>query len=254
MIVQMYEIQDPWQAEQCIKAEVDHIGSVVLSQGQWRQPPVKEVMELSKGTKVKNSLLPLFKDLDTLARCLDYYRPRYVHLCNRLTDHRGRPVDLGEVAGFQHTLKEKFPQIGIMRTIPVPGPHTRRGFPFMEISRALEAASDLFLIDTWHEEEPIEGFIGITGLPADWGLSRELVRDSGIPVILAGGLSPENVFEALVKVCPSGADTCTHTNKVGHDGNVIRFQKDFQRVEEFINEVRRADKVIKDRVKALKET
>jgi phosphoribosylanthranilate isomerase len=253
MIVQIYEIQDPWQAERCIKAGAGHIGSVLLSQEHWRLPSVKEVMKASKGTKVKNSLLPLFTDLATLARCLDYYGPHYVHLCNSLTDHLGRPVHLEETARFQQTVKEKFPQINIMRTIPIPGPGMGKGFPFVEIARALEPVSDLFLIDTWRREETVEGFIGITGSPADWEISRELVCESEIPVILAGGLSPENVFEALVKVCPYGADTCTHTNKVGQDGTVIRFQKDFQRVEEFVNEVRRAEKVIRDGLKALKE-
>jgi len=247
MIVQIYEIQDPRQAERCIDLGVDHIGSVVVSQDQWRQPSVKEVIDLSKGTKAKNSLLPLFNDLDTVARCLDYYAPHFVHLCNRITDHHGRPVDLNEVLGFQYSLKDKFPQVEIMRTLPVPGPDMAKPFPAMETARCLESASDLFLIDTWREEEAVEGFIGITGSPADWELSRELVQESRIPVILAGGLSPENVFEALLTVRPYGADTCTHTNALGHDGTVIRFQKDFQRVERFVKEARRADAAITDR-------
>ena len=66
MIVQIYEIQDPWQAERCIELDVNHIGSVLLSKEQWRTPSVKEVIEQSKGTQVKNSLLPLFKDLERL--------------------------------------------------------------------------------------------------------------------------------------------------------------------------------------------
>ncbi|MBW1692368.1 MAG: hypothetical protein JRJ70_16800 [Deltaproteobacteria bacterium] len=36
-----------------------------------------------------------------------------------------------------------------------------------------------------------------TTCTADWDLSRELAQQSDIPIILAGGLSPENVFEAL---------------------------------------------------------
>lgn len=253
MIVQIYEILDPWQAERCIKVGVDHIGSVLLSKEEWRRPSVREVIDLSEGTKAKNSLLPLFGDLETIARCLDYYRPHYVHFCDSLTDHRGSPVDLEGISRFQHTLKEKFPQIGIIRSIPVPTAGWNQGFLALKIARALEPASDLFLIDTWLEKEPVEGFIGITGRPADWELSRELVRESGIPVILAGGLSPENVFEALVKVCPCGADSCTHTNKVDRDGTVIRFQKDFKRIEEFVKEVRRADKAIKGKIKEMKE-
>jgi phosphoribosylanthranilate isomerase len=249
MIVQIYEIQDPWQAERCIEVGVDHIGSVLLSKEEWRQPSLREVIDLSEGTKAKNSLLPLFGDLETLARCLDFYGPHYVHFCDSLTDHRGRPVNLERILQFQHALKEKFPEIGIIRTIPIPVPGMTKDFPTLEIARALEPASDLFLIDTWIETEPVDGFIGITGSPADWELSRDLVRESNIPVILAGGLAPENVFEALVKVCPYGADSCTHTNKVDRDGTMIRFQKDFNRIEKFVKEVRRAEVAIKGKIK-----
>jgi len=248
MIVQIYEIQDQWQAEGCIKEDVDHIGSVLLSQEEWRQPSVKEVIDLSKGTKVENSLLPLFGDPETIGLCLDYYRPHYLHLCGSLTDHQGSPVELEPIAEFQHSLKEKFPQVGIIRTIPVPEPGIMKGFPALEIARALEPASDLFLIDTWREQEPVEGFIGITGSPVDRELAEELVRRSGIPVILAGGLSPENVFETLMIARPYGADTCTHTNMVERDGRAVRFQKDFKRVEAFVNEVRRADRAIREKV------
>jgi len=248
MIVQIYEIQDPWQAGRCIELGVDHIGSVLLSQDQWRRPGLKEVIGLSEGTEAKNSLLPLFGDMETLVRCLDYYSPHYLHLCGSLTDHQGVPVELEPIAEIQHLLKERFPHIGIIRTIPVPGPGRTKGFPTLEIARALEPGSDLFLIDTWREQAPVEGFIGITGSPADRDLSRELVRGSDIPVILAGGLSPENVFEALMAVRPFGADTCTHTNAVGRDGRTVRFQKDFKRVGEFIKEVRRAEEAIRDMV------
>jgi phosphoribosylanthranilate isomerase len=251
MIVQIYEIQDPRQAEQCIALGVDHIGSVLLSQEQWRQPSLKDVFLLSEGTEVKNCLLPLFQDIDTLSQCLDYYRPHYLHLCNSLTDHLGHPVDLEAIMEFQRSFKKKFPEIGIIRSIPIPGRGMAQGFPTLKIAKTLEPASDLFLIDTWLEREPVDGFIGITGRPADWELSRELVCRSNIHVMLGGGLSPENVFEALLKVRPYGADTCTQTNKVDRHGNVIRFQKDYKKVEEFVKEALRADKAIKDKIQGL---
>ena len=70
-------------------------------------------------------------------------------------------------------------------------------------------------------------------------------------MILAGGLSPENVFEALLEICPSGADSCSRTNKVDRDGKVIRFQKDFKRVKEFVQAVRRAEKAIGETTEGL---
>ncbi|UCF73278.1 MAG: hypothetical protein JSW35_02160 [Deltaproteobacteria bacterium] len=253
MIVQIYEIQDTRQAEQCIALGVDHIGSVLLSEDGWRQRSLKDAILLSEGTDVKNSLLPLFRDTDTLERSLDYYHPHYVHFCDSLTDRLCRPVNLERIMQFQYNLKEKFPEIGVIRSIPTPRAGMARGFPTLEIARTLEPASDLFLIDTWLEKEPVGGFIGITGRPADWDLSGELVRQSDIPVILGGGLSPENVFEALLKVCPYGADSCTHTNKMDQDGKVIRFQKDFRRVTEFIKEIRRAEKTIRGNMEELRK-
>jgi phosphoribosylanthranilate isomerase len=252
LIVQIYEIQDARQAERCIASGVDHIGSVLLSEEVWHQPSVRDVILLSQGTEVKNNLIPLFGDMDILERSIEFYCPHYVHLCDSLTDHRGRPMGLEGILEFQLALKEKFPDIGIIRSIPVPMAGMTQGFPALEIARTLEAATDLFLIDTWLENEPVEGFIGITGRPADWDLSRELVRQSAIPVILAGGLSPENVFEALLKVCPHGADSCTHTNQVDRDGRAVRFRKDFNKVSEFVQEVRRAERAISNRAEWLR--
>ena len=113
--------------------------------------------------------------------------------------------------------------------------------PILPLAKALEPVSDLFLIDTWLGKEPVEGYIGITGRQADLNRSAELVRESTIPVILAGGLSPENVYDALMQVKPAGADSCTHTNAVESSGRTIRFRKDFQKVERFVQEVRRAE-------------
>ena len=96
------------------------------------------------------------------------------------------------------------------------------------------------MTDTWLGEEPVKGFIGITGMTCDWKISRELVVQCKIPVILAGGLSAENVYKAVMETGPAGADSCTQTNKVDKRGNPVRFIKDFGRVKRFVNEVRRA--------------
>lgn len=244
MIIQIYEIQTPQEAENCIELGVDHVGSVLLSQDEWRVPALKEVVRLSDGTGTKNSVIPLFQDMDTLFRSLDYYGPHYVHFCHSLTDNEGREIDLTGFINFQTILKEKFPEIGIMRSIPLPRKGVSPHFPTLKIARTLEPTSDIFLTDTWLGQEPVEGYIGITGKTADWEVARELVLQSNIPVILAGGLSPENVYEAINKVFPDGADSCTGTNKTDQNGKPVRFKKDFQKVEKFAKEVRRFEKEI----------
>jgi len=60
-----------------------------------------------------------------------------------------------------------------------------------------------------------------------------------IPVILAGGLSPENVAAGIGKVRPAGVDTCTATNAVDDLGRPVRFRKDPEKVRRFVAEARR---------------
>jgi phosphoribosylanthranilate isomerase len=245
MIVQIYEIQTPEDAEKCIELGVDNIGSVLLSQDTWRIPALRELIRLSSKTSAKNSLIPLFDDTDTLYRALDYYRPHYVHFCHGLTDRDGKELDLGVFVEFQARLKHEFPEIGIMRSVPVPPKGSAPNFPSLSLARSLEPVTDIFLTDTWLGKEPVKGYIGITGKSADWDLARELVLQSGIPVILAGGLSPDNVFTAIMRVLPAGADSCSLTNMVNEAGKPVRFKKDFAKVESFVREVRKAENTIR---------
>ncbi len=50
---------------------------------------------------------------------------------------------------------------------------------------------------------------GGTGKTVDWSLAAELVASSPLPVILAGGLTPDNVAEAIRIVRPYAVDVCS---------------------------------------------
>ena len=65
---------------------------------------------------------------------------------------------------------------------------------------------DGFLTDTY---APETGAAGATGRTHDWALSRRLVELSPRPVILAGGLTPANVGQAISVVRPAGVDVHT---------------------------------------------
>lgn len=65
--------------------------------------------------------------------------------------------------------------------------------------RPFAAVADAILLDT---VDPAAGRIGGTGKVHDWGLSAQVARDCPLPVILAGGLTPENVAEAVRVVRP----------------------------------------------------
>jgi len=57
-----------------------------------------------------------------------------------------------------------------------------------------------FLLDTF-----IQGAAGGTGETFDWSVAR-IVIESGLPVILAGGLTPDNISRAVEEVHPWGVD------------------------------------------------
>ena len=56
-----------------------------------------------------------------------------------------------------------------------------------------------FVIDTYSESA-----YGGTGQTTDWSLAAEAAKAA--PILLAGGLTPENVREAIIKVRPYGVD------------------------------------------------
>ncbi|MDD3856759.1 MAG: phosphoribosylanthranilate isomerase [Methanoculleus sp.] len=77
-------------------------------------------------------------------------------------------------------------------------------------AKRYEPYADALLLDTRTRER-----LGGTGIPHDWNISAEIVANSAIPVILAGGLTPENVREAIRKVRPYGVDVHTGVKKDG---------------------------------------
>lgn len=99
-------------------------------------------------------------------------------------------------------------------------------------NRALELANspvDAVLLDS-----KSEGRAGGTGQVHDWNISRT-IRDTvhPVPVILAGGLDPENVGKAIAEVRPYAVDVATGVEKdeVKSDLKVERFMKEVNKSE-----------------------
>ncbi|MGC5343956.1 phosphoribosylanthranilate isomerase [Streptomyces sp. DT24] len=89
---------------------------------------------------------------------------------------------------------------------------------------------DMFITDTFN---PATGAKGATGLTHDWSVSAELVRRSPKPLMMAGGLNPENVAAAIRAVRPAAVDA--HTGLEGADR-----RKDRAKVAKFVAESRLA--------------
>lgn len=103
----------------------------------------------------------------------------------------------------------------------------REGVDLVECAAGYAGAQAL-LLDAY-----VEGYGG-GGRSFDWGLIR---RDLPLPLILSGGLHPDNVTAAVRAVRPWAVDVSSGVEPVGGPKGI----KDARRIEEFIAGVRDAD-------------
>ncbi len=92
---------------------------------------------------------------------------------------------------------------------------------------AYAPVADAVLVDS------LDDGAGGTGETHDWDHSQQLVADLAVPVVLAGGLTPENVYEAIERVDPYAVDTASGVERAGG-------QKDHDAVEAFVTRAREA--------------
>ena len=252
IIVQIYEIQDPREAASLVEIGVDHIGSVIVSEIEWKVPEVKNTIRQVHSAAAKSSLIPLFNSLNAVLHALDYYQPDIVHFCESLVGGNDVWDYCRRLIQLQKEVKQRFPQIRIMRSIPITQPGKSKSNFTLELCRWFEPFSDFFLTDTFlanetgleDDHQPVPGFVGITGKRCDWDTAAEMVASCRIPVILAGGISADNVAEGIRRVSPDGVDSCTRTNTLDEKGEPIRFKKDLQQVKRLVDAVREAEKTL----------
>ncbi len=148
-----------------------------------------------------------------------------------------RKVQLhGAIASSEmRELKVLMPGLFIIRSLVVEKENLVALEKEVEVSQGLV---DAFLTDTF---DPKAGARGATGKTHDWSVSQRLIQLSKKPVILAGGLTPENVAESILATQPAGVDS--HTGVERADG-----AKDPERVKRFVSEARRAFSLIRNRL------
>ena len=91
--------------------------------------------------------------------------------------------------------------------------------------RNYAVSADAVLLDS-----VAQGKLGGTGNVHDWNKSAAIVESLKVPVILAGGLNPANVADAIEKVRPYAVDASSGLETDG--------KKDQQKIFSFVREVR----------------
>jgi|SRR5690606_33627685 phosphoribosylanthranilate isomerase len=215
MIVQIYTMQSPDEALAVARLGVDHLGVTPSNcglPGELDYDAARAICEAAP-EGVKTVALSIESDLDAIVNMVQAVRPDILHLCG--------PRGATPPAAVR-TLRERLPGVEIMQAISV------SGLEALDDARSYYGIVDYLLLDT---QAPDIGGIGASGATHDWNISRAIVADSPVPVILAGGLTPDNVAEAIRTVRPWGVDSLTHTNRPLPGGG---FVKDLDKIRAFV--------------------
>jgi phosphoribosylanthranilate isomerase len=161
------------------------------------------------------SALSLSHDVDLIARLTAALKPDILHL-GAAPQHLS-PASL-------RTLKAEFPQVSLMRSIPVVDETS------IALACSYDGIADWLLLDSYKSGDRQIGALGSTH---NWELDRRIIESVRIPAIIAGGLGPENVQDAIRVARPAGVDSKTKTDR--SDGI---HTKDLQKVSAFLNAAR----------------
>jgi phosphoribosylanthranilate isomerase len=217
MIVQIYEVTTPAEARALGAIGVDHVGVLVGDGSFPREQTIDSAREIFAAipSGSKASLLSLSHDVNLIVRLTAALLPDILHL-GAAPQHLS-PAQL-------RTLKAEFPQVSLMRSIPVVDENG------VALARAYEGIADWLLLDSYKSGDRQIGALGVTH---SWELDRRIVVSVRTPAIIAGGLGPENVKDAIRVVRPAGVDSKTKTDK--NDGTHM---KDLEKVSAFLQAVR----------------
>ena len=219
MKVQIYTMQTVSEALAAAAAGVDYLGVTPSNRGlpgEISFETAREIVDALKG-KAERVALSVESDLDLIADMVAAVRPDVLHLCGDI-----KLVTPQHVLQLRERLLARYPGLKILQAIPMTGPEA------LDHAAAFEPYSDSFILDSVAAH--IDG-IGAAGVTHDWSLSREIVKRSKLPVILAGGLGPDNVKAAIAAVQPWAVDSLTHTNKPLPEGG---FRKDIDKISAFV--------------------
>jgi len=104
--------------------------------------------------------------------------------------------------GTYSQIKEALPYVKIVQVIHVIDSKS------VELAIKLSESVDALLLDSGNPNLKIKE-LGGTGRIHNWNLSRQIRDKSKCPIILAGGLNPENIRQAIEEVQPFAIDVCS---------------------------------------------
>jgi len=199
---------------------IDHLGVTPSTRGLPGEISIEMARSICNAVKetVVTVALSVENNPTEILSMVEEVQPKILHLCG--------PENLSTpklVNDMKTMLGNKVGNIKIMKAVSI------KGHESIDLALEYSKVADYLILDT--QSTDVYG-IGASGSTHDWDISKKIVETSNIPVILAGGLSPKNVSEAIQHVKPWGVDSLTHTNKPLNNG---RFRKDVEKVKDFVS-------------------
>jgi phosphoribosylanthranilate isomerase len=213
MVVQIYSITSIADAVATAEAGADLIGVVVAEPGVVPEAvPADLACDILAGARprARGVAMSLLDDRDEICAMVDAVRPDILHIAAREVE----PEDCAWI-------RERIAPVRLLRAIAV-----RAGETLSEVD-AHQNCADFLMLEA--------GAKGAAGEVHEYSICRDVVLRSRVPVILAGGLSSDNVSLAIAAVRPWGVDSFTHTDIPGQRG-----KKDIARVRAFVAAAMRA--------------
>jgi phosphoribosylanthranilate isomerase len=203
MIVQIYAATTVADALKLVALGVDQVGFVAGDYGEVHGEltfgQARAITEALRG-KAAASALTMSTDITEILRMARAVQPDIIHISS--------DTEAVDVAALRALRKQLPSQVALMKAIDVEGPES------VAVAQRFAEVSEILLLDTKVRGMP---GVGATGMTHDWAISRQIVEavKGQSQVILAGGLVPENVAEAIAMVQPWGVDSNTGTNLPG---------------------------------------
>ena len=163
---------------------------------------VKEILRVIEGEypqNVKKVLVTHLLDARDIVRLLKILDFTYVQLHNA--------ISIEEIKRLRDTL----PQLKIIKAVHGNGENP------LDTALLYAEYADALVVDTIAKTGNGKIRIGGTGKVHDWNITARIVEMSSVPVILAGGLNPENISYAIKQVLPYGVDV--NSGVEDHKGN-----------------------------------
>ena len=203
MIVQIYAATTVADALKLVALGVDQVGFVAGDYGEVHGEltfdQARAITEALRG-KAAASALTMSTDITEILRMARAVQPDIIHISS--------DTEAVDMAAMRALRKQLPSQVALMKAIDVEGPES------VAVAQRFAEVSEILLLDTKVRGMP---GVGATGMTHDWAISRQIVEavKGQSQVILAGGLVPENVAEAIAMVQPWGVDSNTGTNLPG---------------------------------------